>query len=262
MNEARRTRALPKGARALALLCALGSVACGGGFTESGRASQAGTEPGQIDFTSPKSPGWPGFEAEASGPQLSDADVEQIATLVAAERVPPVSADNPSKGPPGARITLQVFSDFECPFCVRVAPTLARIEARFRGRLRLVWRNYPLPAHERARPTAHVALAVFDLGGSAEFWKLHDWLFSAQADLTDAGLRRAARRLGLGTIQLDQALGSPKYEQRIATDVAAADLAGVEGTPAVFVNRYYMMGARSEAEYAIVVERALHESSG
>jgi protein-disulfide isomerase len=260
MSGARRARALPNGARALALLSALGSVACGGGFSSSERASQAGAQPGQIDFTSPGSPAWPGFEAEASGPELSDADVEQVAKLVAAERVPLVGPENPSKGPVSARVVLQIFSDFECPFCVRVAPTLSRIEARFRGRLRLVWRNFPLPSHERARPAARMALASFEHGGSSQFWEAHDWLFSAQADLSDAGLRRAALRLGVGASQVDQALGSAKYEQQITTDVSAGDLAGVEGTPAVFINRYYMMGARSEAEYAIVVERALRES--
>jgi protein-disulfide isomerase len=262
MNEARRARALPNGARALALLSALGSVACGGGLTSSERASQAGAAPGQIDFTSPGGPAWPGFEPEASAPELSDADVEQIAMLVVAERVPQVSAQNPSKGPADAPVTLQVFSDFECPFCVRVAPTLSRIETRFRGRLRLVWRNYPLPGHERARPAARLALAAFSVGGSTQFWKAHDWLFSPQADLSDAGLRRAAPRWGIAAAQVEQALHSPEYDRQIDADVSAGDLAGVEGTPAVFINRYYLMGARHEAEYAIVVERALRESGG
>lgn len=260
MSRARRARALPNGARVLALLSALGSVACGGGFPSSERASQAGAQPGQIDFTSPGSPAWPGFEAEASGPALSDADVEQISTLVAAERVPLVGPENPSKGPISAKVTLQIFSDFECPFCVRAAPTLSRVEARFRGRLRLVWRNFPLPSHERARPAARMALAAFERGGSSQFWKAHDWLFSPQADLSDAGLKRAASSLGLVAGQLEQVLGNPKYERLIDADVSAGDLAGVEGTPAVFINRYYMMGARSEAEYAIVIERALRES--
>jgi len=128
--------------------------------------------------------------------------------------------------------------------------------------VRLIWRNYPLPAHQRARSAARMALIAFELGGSTKFWQLHDWLYSPQADLSDAGLRRAALRLGLDTHRLDQALGSPKYETLIDADVGAGDLAGVEGTPAVFVNRYYMMGARFEAEYAIVVERALRESGG
>ena len=256
MGGARAFRASVAGARSwLALLCALGSVAC----TRPGQAG-AETAPGQIDFTSPGSPSWPALEPEAAPPELTDADVERIATRVPRERVPSVSSDNPSKGPDGARVTLQVFSDFECSFCVRAAPSLMRVEARFRGRLRLVWRNYPLPSHERARPAARAALAAFSLGGADKFWKLHDWLYSPEGDLSDAGLHQAALRLGLDAARFEQLSRSPASERRIATDMAAGDAAGIEGTPAVFINDYYLMGARHEAEYALVVQRALREA--
>jgi protein-disulfide isomerase len=260
MSGARWARASLGDARALALLCVLGSLGCGGGFASTERAGQASAQHGQIDLTSPGNPSWPGFEPEPSGPEPTDADVEQIAVRVLRQRVPEVTAQNPSKGPVDARVTLQIFSDFACPFCVRVAPALARIEARYRGRLRLVWRNYPLPSHERARPAARAALLAFELGGSAQFWKLHDALFSQQAELSDAGLRQAAARVGLDPARVDQALRSPKYEAQITADVAAGDAAGVEGTPAVFINDYYIMGAASEAQYAVVVERALREA--
>ena len=131
-------------AGALALLCVLGSVACE-------RPGQAGAKSGQIDVTSPGGPTWPGFGDE---PELTDADVEKLAVKVPHANVPAISARNPSKGPADAQVTLQVFSDFECPFCVRAAPTLDDVAERFHDRLRVVWRNYPLPGHERARPAA------------------------------------------------------------------------------------------------------------
>lgn len=255
MSAARRARVLHTSVRAtLALLCALGSVACG-------RPGQAGAEtaPNQIDFTSPGSPRWPGFGQDAPAPELTDADVEQVATKVDPTRVP-VPESNPSKGPGDARVTLQVWSDFECPFCVQVAPTLARLEQRYRGRIRLVWWNYPLPSHERARPAARAARAAFELGGDAQFWKLHDWLFSPRADLSDAGLSQAVAQLRLDP-RVASAARDTTYDKRIEVDMNTADLAGVEGTPAVFINQYYMMGARHEAEYALVVERALRESA-
>jgi protein-disulfide isomerase len=238
----------------LALLCALGSVACG-------RPGQAGAEtaPNHIDFTSPGSPRWPGFGQDAPAPALTDADVERIATRVEAARVPD-PGNSPSKGPAAARVVLQVWSDFECPFCVQVAPTLARLEQRYRGRLRLVWRNYPLPSHERARPAARAARAAFELGGDVQFWKLHDWLYSPQADLSDQGLQKAVAQLGLDP-RVAGAAHSREYDARVDVDLSAADIAGVEGTPAVFINQYYLMGARHEAEYAIVIERALRETS-
>ena len=265
MGGARRSRAPSYGARvALALLCALGSVACE-------RPGRAGAKSGEIDVTSPGGPRWPAFEEPGEQPttrdgteqdrrRLTDADVEQIATKLPHERVPPVSAQNPAKGPATAKVTLQVFSDFECPFCVRSAPTLDDVEERYHGRLRLVWRNYPLPAHERARPAARAALAAFAQGGSGQFWKFHDWLYSPQADLSDAGLKQAAAKLALDPARFEQAVSTTQYDAQINADMAAGDTAGIEGTPAAFINDYYLMGARSEAEYTLVIERALREA--
>jgi protein-disulfide isomerase len=257
MKAAREPRAQRVCARvALALSCALGSVACG--------PSQSGPPPrrGQIDLTSPGSASWPGFEPGAPEIPLTDADVEHIATKVPRARVPVVTAASPVKGAAGARVTLQIFSDFECPFCVRAAPTLTDVEERYRGRVRLVWRNYPLPSHARARPAARAALAAFAQGGSAQFWRMHDWLFSADADLSDAGLRRGAAKLGLDVDKIVLAVQSREFDPRIDADVAAGDTAEIGGTPAVFINDYYLVGARSEAEYAVVIERALRESAG
>jgi protein-disulfide isomerase len=254
MGGARRPRAFVVNARAaLALCCALGSVACG-------RSSQAGAHSGQIDLTSPGGLEWPVEEREAAAPQLTDADVERISVRVPHQRVPVVSPRSPSKGPADAKVVLQIFSDFECPFCVRSAATLDAVAERYRGQLRVVWRNYPLPSHELARPAARAALEAFAQGGSDKFWKLHDWLYSPQADLSSAGLRRVAAQLSLDGARLEQAAKSGRYDRQIDADIAAGDAAGIEGTPAVFINDYYLMGARHAVEYGVVVSRALREA--
>lgn len=252
MQHARESRAL-RGAWALALSCALGSVACE-------RPSQGGARGNEIDATSPAGARWPGFEAEQNEPQLTDADVDDVAVKVPRQKVPAVSAQNPVKGPANAKVTLQVFSDFECPFCVRSAPTLDDMLERYPGRVRLVWRNFPLPKHERARPAARAALAAFTQKGNDAFWAFHDWLYSPQADLSDAGLKGAAARLSLDAARFDADLHSPALDPTINADLAAGDAAGVTGTPAVFINDYYLMGARAHSEYAVVIERALREA--
>ncbi len=212
-------------------------------------------------MTSPGSPSWPVIEPEAPEPKLTDADVEQVAVRVPRERVPSVSAQNPAKGPTNAKVTLQVFSDFECPFCVRAAAPLHAVAERYAGSLRVVWRNYPLPGHARARPAARAGLAAFAQGGSEWFWKWHDYLYSPQANLSDAGFKQAANKLGFDSVRIEQAAAaSTQYDAQINADMAAGDAAGIEGTPAVFINDYYLMGARSETEYALVVERALHQA--
>jgi protein-disulfide isomerase len=255
MQHARVARALQGALGCLALGCALGSIAC-----SAQRSSQAAPPSGQIDLTSPGGPSWPLLEPEPDAAPLTDDDVERIAQRVPHAKVPQPSARNPSKGPASAKVLLQVFSDFECPFCVRLAPTLDDVEAQFAGKIRVVWRNYPLPSHQRARPAARAALYAFDQGGSAPFWKLHDFFYSPQGDLSDAGLRKAASKLGLDPAQLERAASDGTYDPRIDADVAAGDAASIEGTPAVFINDYYVMGARREAEYAIVIERALREA--
>jgi protein-disulfide isomerase len=254
MAEGSRARlAAPLGVfNVLALLCVLGSVACE-------RPGQADAKSGQIDVTSPGGPKWPGFGQEDE-PKLTDADVDKIAVKVPRERVPAVSAQNPTKGPANAKVTVQVFSDFECPFCVRVAPTLDDVAERFNGRIRVVWRNYPLPSHERARPAARASLSAFAQGGSPAFWKLHDWLYSPQADLSDTGLQQAATKLSLDPAKVAAAVHGTEYDAAINADMAAGDAVGIEGTPATFINDYYLMGARFESEYAVVIERALREA--
>lgn len=248
-----RSQVLPRGTwGALALWCALGSAACE-------RPSQA-AHAREIDVTSPAGPRWPAFEPEPSEAPLTDADVEKIAVKVPHAKVPVVSARNPSKGPANAKVTLQVFSDFECPFCVRAAPTLDDVAERFQDRLRVVWRNYPLPSHQRARPAARAALAAFAQGGNEQFWKLHDFLYSPQANLSDVGLEQAARKLGLDPAAIARASHGTEYDAQIDADMAAGDAAGIEGTPAAFINDYYLMGAFPEAAYVLVIERALREA--
>jgi protein-disulfide isomerase len=255
MERARDSRPLRSVRGVLALGALLGSVACG-------RPGQAGVQNGQIDLTSPGGPAWPTEEASerANGRELSDADVEQLAVRVPRKQVPAVTTQSPSRGPENAKVTLQIFSDFECPFCVQTAPAIAAVERRYPDQLRVVWRNYPLPFHERARPAARAALEAFAQGGNVKFWAMHDWLYGSRADLSDAGLQQAATQLSLDATRVVQAARSAQYDARIDADMAAADAAGIEGTPAVFINDYYLMGARHENEYALVVARALREA--
>lgn len=248
MMSARGSRAAKNAARGvLALLGALGPIACQ-------RSGQ-----GRAPETQSASPG-PGWSGEEQARPLTDADVELLAKRVPRERVPRVSDKNPSKGPADAPVTLQVFSDFECPFCVDAAPALDSVEQRYHGRIRLVWRNYPLPSHPRARPAARAALAAFAIGGSSTFWGYHDVLYSAEGDLSDAGLARAAKRLSLDPAAIEQASKSSQYDAAIDADVKAGNDAGIEGTPAAFINDYYTVGALSDAQYALIVERALREA--
>ena len=95
----------------------------------------------------------------------------------------------PSKGPKNAPLQVIVFSDFQCPFCRRVEPTLAQMEKEYAGKVRVVWKNYPLPFHNNAEPAAEAAMAAHAQG---KFWEMHDKLFENSSALERADLEKYA----------------------------------------------------------------------
>jgi protein-disulfide isomerase len=148
--------------------------------------------------------------------------------------------DAPSKGPADAPLVMVVFSDFQCPFCKRVEPTLAALEKQYGGKLRVVWKNYPLPFHANAAPAAEAALAADAQG---KFWPMHDLLFENNTALDRANLETYAARLGLDMARFRADLDAERYKARIAADTAEGLDLGVNGTPATFINGRRIDGA-------------------
>jgi protein-disulfide isomerase len=146
----------------------------------------------------------------------------------------------PSKGPRDAPLQVVIFSDFQCPFCARLEPTLSQLEKAYRQQIRLVWKNYPLPFHENARPAAEAALAALAQG---KFWEMHDKLFADQQHLDRATYEKYAGELGLDLARFRADLDAQKYKDWIDADRKDAEAAGVTGTPAVFINGRKIMGA-------------------
>jgi protein-disulfide isomerase len=178
------------------------------------------------------------------------------------KEVTPPTDDNPSKGRPDAKVTLQIFGDFQCPYCQQVNPVLAKLERKFPADLRIVWRNYPLSFHEHAALAAEAAQEVFAQKGAASFWRYHDLLFAAQSE---AGLGRPqletlAAGLGVELKQFRAALDSHKHKPALDRDIQAAESADIPGIPAILVNGYYIAGLRPLATFEHVVERALTEA--
>ena len=169
------------------------------------------------------------------------------------------TADNPGRGAKTAPVTIQMFTDFQCPFCGKVQTTLAEIEKRYQGRVRIVFRNMPLSNHVNARPAANLALEAFKQKGEAGFWKMHDLLFANQGALERADLLAYAQEVGLDLAQSIQAIDQRRYDARIDADGKAASDAGITGTPTFVVNGYELIGAQPFANFRRVIDLALNE---
>ena len=160
----------------------------------------------------------------------------------------------PSKGPRDALVTIVVFSDFQCPFCSRIEPTLTQVMDTYKGKVRVVWRDFPLNFHKDAVPAAIVARVA---GEQGKFWQMHEKLFANQSALDRASLEKYARELGLNMGKVKSALDSKKYEKEIQADMALGSKVGVQGTPASFVNGRFVSGAQPFEAWKAVIDQEL-----
>jgi protein-disulfide isomerase len=143
-----------------------------------------------------------------------------------------------SKGPTNAEVVIQEFSDFQCPVCSRVLPTLERIRKEYGAKVRIVYRDYPLNFHKDAHLAAQAAREVFAQRGNEAFWAYHDTLLSNQEALSREHLEQYARKVrGINMNAFRRALDSGKHKEAVDADMAAITQAGARiGTPAFFFN--------------------------
>jgi len=139
----------------------------------------------------------------------------------------------PSKGPDDAPVTLVVFSDFQCPYCSKLVPVLAQIEAAYPEKVRIVFKNFPLRSHRYARAAAIAGLAADEQG---KFWPLHDKLFLNYNRLNDSLINDLAVEAGLDMKRFTESLNNPGLADRISNDIREARRVGLSGTPTVYVN--------------------------
>ncbi|MHB8875771.1 MAG: DsbA family protein [Myxococcaceae bacterium] len=175
---------------------------------------------------------------------------------------PPAAVQNiavgasPAKGPANAPVTIIAFSDFQCPFCSRVVPTLKQIEDTYKGKVKIAFKNQPLPFHNNARPAAAASLAANEQG---KFWEMHDKLFANQGALDRPSLEKYAQELGLDMGKFRQALDSNKFEAQIAADSQEGNRVGANGTPTFFINGRQLVGAQPFDQFKAVIDDELQK---
>jgi predicted DsbA family dithiol-disulfide isomerase len=183
----------------------------------------------------------------------------KVETFFEEPRIQVATEGHPTKGPATAPITIVEFSDFQCPFCSRVEPTLTQIEQKYGDKIRVVFRQFPLTSiHPMAQKAAEASLCANEQG---KFWQMHDAMFSDQEKLEVPDLKAKAGKLGLDQAKFDQCLDSSKYAARITEDTKAGSQAGVTGTPAFFINGRSLSGAQPYEALAQIIDQELAKSA-
>ena len=160
----------------------------------------------------------------------------------------------PARGPKNAPLTVVLFSDFQCPFCSRVEPSIQELEKTYPGKVRVAWKNFPLSFHNNAKPAAEASMAAHEQG---KFWEMHDILFKNQQALSAADLEKYAKEIGLDMGKFKAAMDSHKFSAQIDADMKQGSAVGVQGTPASFVNGHFINGAQPFEAFKKIAEEEL-----
>jgi protein-disulfide isomerase len=166
----------------------------------------------------------------------------------------PVSAEDPVRGDANAPVTIVEFSDYQCPFCARVNPTLERVRKTYGDRVRIVFKDYPLPNHAEAPKAAEAARCAGDQG---KYWEMHDAMFANQRALGVPSLKQAARAIGLDGAAFDQCLDSGKWTAAVRAGNALGEKMGVNSTPTLYINGRALIGAMPFENFKAIIDEEL-----
>lgn len=160
----------------------------------------------------------------------------------------------PSLGPTDAKVTIVEFSDFQCPFCSRAEEAMEQVKTAYAGKVRVVFRHFPLSFHDKAAKAAEAGACAQEQG---KFWEMHKQLFANQSALDVQQLKDHAKAIGLDTAKFNDCLDSGRTKGQVDADMAAGQKAGVNGTPAFFINGVNISGAQPFAEFDKIIKAEL-----
>ena len=172
---------------------------------------------------------------------LNPPDVPNVPTPPDAPSKPPaaVTARDHVRGNAKAKVTIIEYSDFECPFCKRHAPTMAQVLSTYKDDVNIVYRHFPLSFHANAQKLAEGSECAAELGGNDVFWKFHDEVFDSSApnaaQATPERFAEIAKKIGVNETKFKQCIDSGKHAKYIADQMQSGIDAGVQGTPGNFI---------------------------
>jgi protein-disulfide isomerase len=190
------------------------------------------------------------------GKLRTDAKVEVMLPPLLPPKVE-VAAEGPARGEDKAPITIVEFSDFECPYCVRAEESVKQVMDTYKGKVRLVYRDYPLEFHSKAQKASEAALCAGDQG---KYWEMHAKLFANQKALDVPQLKQHAKDVGVESGKFDKCLDGGDKAKDVAAHKKAGEEAGVTGTPAFFINGRPLTGAQPFEKFKEIIDHELSAS--
>lgn len=162
----------------------------------------------------------------------------------------------PIWGNPNSKVTIVEFSDFQCPFCSRGAETVDELKKKYKGKIKIAFKHFPLSFHKDAKPAAEASMCAGDQG-SEKFWKFHDIAFKNQKDLSPEALEKYAVQAGAQAAKYKECMASKKFAAAVEADMAYGEKLGVRSTPTFFVNGELIAGALPADAFADIIDEAL-----
>jgi cyclophilin family peptidyl-prolyl cis-trans isomerase/protein-disulfide isomerase len=198
----------------------------------------------------------PATSAPTRPPQPTQAPDREAVPVDASSIFPPASGSDWVLGPADARVTILEYADYQCPYCAELAPTLKRLHESYPDDVRLIYRHYPLPFHDKARLAAEAAETA---GAQGKFWEMHNLLYETFAEWEGesveafrARLSSMAGALELDVERFDQDLDAGRYrpvvdaaiESAISIQLPDGETSGLPGTPFLVINGEIWQGPR------------------
>jgi protein-disulfide isomerase len=166
----------------------------------------------------------------------------------------PTTAADPVRGNAAAPVTIVEFSDFQCPFCARVNPTLDKIRQTYGDRVKIIFKDYPLANHPQAPKAAEAARCA---GEQNKFWEMHDAMFANQRALEVPSLKQTARTIGLNGAAFDSCLDSGKHQATVQSGTELGERMGVNSTPTLYINGRPLLGAMPFENFKQIIDEEL-----
>jgi len=184
---------------------------------------------------------------QAVDDQKAKVNIDQVVTI---------DENSHIRGNENAAVTLIEFSDYECSYCARHEDTIAQILEAYPDDVRLIYKHFPLSFHTNAQKAAEASECAAEQG---KFWEMHDKIFEANTngDMSVDKWKEVAKDLGLNTTQFNSCLDDGKYADQVKADQQEGLAAGVEGTPATYVNGTLISGAYPYDSFKSIIDAEL-----